>query len=265
MTGFPLPCRLRCSGIPAPSTGPQPGAPARADRGSCSVLCDRHGQVPGQLMASRRNTLFAGGLAACVMGMVGLSFAAVPLYRMFCQATGYNGTPQIGPALSPGISSGRMQVRFDANTSATLPWRFSADLPAVDVALGEEKLATYTGVNMTDRAITGVATYNVTPDKAARYFHKTACFCFNEQTLTPGQKLSFPLSFWVDPAIATDPDTRDVHSITLSYTFFRSIDDAARNGGLDRAGPHVGPIVGPGLGPRADNAVSGLNPGAISR
>ena len=83
--------------------------------------------------------------------------------------------------------------------------------------------------------------YNVTPDKAARYFHKTACFCFNEQTLAPGQSTSFPLSFWVDPAIATDPETKDVHSITLSYTFFRSLDDAARNGGLEKAGPHVGP------------------------
>ena len=216
-------------------------------------------------MARRSNGIIAGGLLACIVSMVGISFAAVPLYRMFRQATGYNGTPRIGPAISPGVSQARIQVRFDANTSAALPWRFTADAAVVDVALGEEKLATYTGANKTDRAITGVATYNVTPDKAAQYFHKTACFCFNEQTLAPGQTMSFPLSFWVDPAIATDPDTRDVHSITLSYTFFRSIDDAARNGGLDRAGPHVGPATGSGLGPRADNAVSGLNQGAISR
>ena len=87
----------------------------------------------------------------------------------------------------------------------------------------------------------------MTPDKAGKYFHKTACFCFNEQTLEPGQEMQFPLSFWVDPAIAADPDTRDVGTITLSYTFFRSLDAAARNGGLDKAGPHVGPRADAGL------------------
>ena len=107
--------------------------------------------------------------------------------------------------------------------------------------LGEDRLAYYVGQNRSQQAVTGVATYNVTPEKAGRYFHKTACFCFDEQTLAPGQEMQFPLSFWVDPAIATDPDTRDVKTITLSYTFFRSLDDAARNGGLDKAGPHVGP------------------------
>ncbi len=208
-------------------------------------------------MARRRHGVLAGSLAACVVLMLGISFASVPLYRLFCQATGYNGTPQIGPAASPGPVSTTIEVRFDANTSAALPWRFTADEPAVRVALGEERLATYTGRNQAGRTVTGVATYNVTPDKAAAYFHKTACFCFNEQTLAPGQTLSFPLSFWVDPAIATDPDTKDVRSITLSYTFFRSLDDAARNGGLEKAGPHVGP--------RADATVSSLNTPVLSR
>ena len=208
-------------------------------------------------MGTSRNGLLAGGLFVCIGAMIGISFAAVPLYRMFCQATGYNGTPQIGPSMAPGASGGRIEVRFDANTISGLPWRFTADERTVSAVLGEDRLATYTGRNDASRAVTGVATYNVTPDKAARYFHKTACFCFNEQTLAPGQSMSFPLSFWVDPAIATDPETKDVKSITLSYTFFRSIDDAARNGGLDNAGPHVGP--------RADAGTPGLNRGPISR
>ena len=205
------------------------------------------------------NGMLAGGLAALVFGMVGVSFAAVPLYRMFCEATGYDGTPQIGAKAAPGASGGTIEVRFDANTSPALAWRFTADERVVTVPLGEDRLASYTGRNQAGQAITGVATYNVSPEKAAKYFHKTACFCFNEQTLAPGQQASFPLSFWVDPAIRADPDTRDVRSITLSYTFFRSLDDAARNGGLDRAGPHVG------QGADASSAVSGLNAGRFSR
>lgn len=188
----------------------------------------------------RRNAALAGGLAVVVVSMVGVSFAAVPLYRMFCAATGYGGTPQIRGAAGPGAESGAIQVRFDANTSPSLPWYFVPGERQVTVKLGEERLAYYEGRNDATRTVTGVATYNVTPDKVGKYFHKTACFCFDEQTLAPGQQMQFPLSFWVDPAIATDPSTSDVHSITLSYTFFRSLDDAARNGGLDKAGPHVG-------------------------
>ena len=196
----------------------------------------------------RRNTALAGGLACLIGGMVGLSFAAVPLYRVFCQATGYGGTPQIGGAAGPGAMAESITVRFDANTSPSLPWQFTAGVPSLTVKLGEEELATYVGRNRSERSVTGVATYNVTPEKVGRYFHKTACFCFNEQTLAAGQSMDFPLSFWVDPAIATDPATRDVRTITLSYPFFRSIDDAAKNGGLDRAGPHVGPRADAGSG-----------------
>lgn len=191
----------------------------------------------------RGNTLFAGVLSLGVFGMLGMAYAAVPLYRMFCQATGYGGTPVIGGPAAPGTGTGVINVRFDANTSPTMPWKFKPDEHDVTVALGEDRLASYTGRNVGDRAITGVATYNISPEKAAHYFHKTACFCFNEQTLQAGQQMQFPLSFWVDPAIATDPETRDVKTITLSYTFFRSLDDAARNGGLDHAGPHVGPLA----------------------
>ena len=188
---------------------------------------------------NRNNNLFALVLSGGMFGMLGLSYAAVPLYRIFCETTGYGGTPQLRGAAGPGGGSGMITVRFDANTSPQLPWRFRPDERSVTIPLGEDRLASYTGRNDGTRPITGVATYNVTPEKAAPFFHKTACFCFNEQTLEAGQEMAFPLSFWVDPAIATNPDTRDVKTITLSYTFFRSIDDAARNG-LERAGPHVG-------------------------
>lgn len=187
----------------------------------------------------RNNNLFALVLSGGMFGMLGLSYAAVPLYRIFCETTGYGGTPQLRGAAGPGGGSGMITVRFDANTSPQLPWRFRPDERSVTIPLGEDRLASYTGRNDGTRPITGVATYNVTPEKAAPFFHKTACFCFNEQTLEAGQEMAFPLSFWVDPAIATNPDTRDVKTITLSYTFFRSIDDAARNG-LERVGPHVG-------------------------
>lgn len=188
----------------------------------------------------RSNTILAGGLAATILGMTGLSFAAVPLYRVFCQATGYGGTPQIRGAAGPGATKGGMLVRFNANTSPGLKWQFEPGQTEAAVKLGEDHMAFYVGRNQSAQTVTGTATYNVTPDKVGHYFHKTQCFCFDEQTLTPGQQVEFPLSFWVDPAIATDPDTRDVKEITLSYTFFRSLDDAARNGGLDHAGPHVG-------------------------
>ena len=189
----------------------------------------------------RSNRILGSVLVVFVLGMTGLSFAAVPLYRLFCEATGYGGTPQIRGAAAPGPAVGAIQVRFDANTSPALPWRFTPGDSAISVPLGDDRLAFYVARNLSSEAVTGVATYNVTPEKAARYFHKTACFCFNEQTLAAGQEMQFPLSFWVDPAITSDPETKDVRTITLSYTFFRSLDDAARRGGLDKAGPHVGP------------------------
>ncbi len=185
----------------------------------------------------------AVGLVTVISGMVGVSFAAVPLYRAFCAATGYAGTPQIGPAASPGAVARKITVRFNADTNPNLPWKFQPVVAKVTLPLGEEQVAYYSAVNQGSTAITGVAVYNVTPDVVGKYFHKTACFCFNEQTLTPGQEMQFPLSFWVDPAIANDPETADVKAITLSYTFFRAADDVARTAAMVNAGPHVGPLV----------------------
>ena len=195
-------------------------------------------------MSGRRpNALLALGLGGVVAGMVGMSFAAVPLYRMFCAATGYGGTPQIGPAVSASVSEQTVTVRFNADTNPGLPWAFRPEQKQVTLKLGEEQVAFYQARNEAAERVTGIAIYNVTPEKAAIYFHKTACFCFNQQTLAPGQQMQFPVSFWVDPAIATDPSTRDVTTITLSYTFFHSLDDANRSGKLASAGPHVGAIT----------------------
>ena len=185
----------------------------------------------------------AASLAAVALGMVGMSFAAIPLYRVFCAVTGYGGTPQIGPETSASVSDRTVTVRFDAATSPGLPWHFAPEQKQVTLKLGEQQVAFYTARNDSAQPVTGIAIYNVTPDKIGRYFHKTACFCFNEQTLAPGQDMQLPVSFWVDPALATDPSTADVTTITLSYTFFRSLDDAARSGKLATAGPHVGPLV----------------------
>ena len=193
--------------------------------------------------STNRNALLGGGLAAVMLGMVGLSFAAVPLYRMFCQATGFGGTPIIGGPAAPGASGRSITVRFNADTNPGLPWQFAPSQTQLKVGLGEDQLAFYEARNRASQPMTGVSTYNVTPEKVGQYFHKTACFCFDEQTLAPGQEMQFPLSFWVDPAIATDPDTRDVTTITLSYTFFRSLGDAARSGKLAGAGPHVGKLA----------------------
>jgi cytochrome c oxidase assembly protein subunit 11 len=188
----------------------------------------------------QRNTLIGGGLVAIVIGMTGLSFASVPLYRAFCSVTGYGGTPQIGGRAAPGAVSRTITVAFNADTNPNLPWHFVPEARSVTLKLGDQQLAFFDAKNLGSASITGVALYNVTPDTVGRYFHKTQCFCFNSQTLKPGEAMQFPVTFWVDPAIADDPDTRDVKTITLSYTFFRSLDDAARNGALAKAGPHTG-------------------------
>ena len=194
------------------------------------------------MAANRRNTVL-GGLVVCVIcAMVGASFAAIPMYRLFCAATGYGGTPSIGPGVAPGSNGEIVRVRFNADTNPALPWTFAPDQLEVSLKLGDDQIAFYHATNMSDQPVTGMALYNVTPEKVGKYFHKTACFCFNKQTLAAKQSMEFPVSYWVDPAIRSDPNTADVKVITLSYTFFRSLDDAAKSGALTKAGPHVGPL-----------------------
>jgi cytochrome c oxidase assembly protein subunit 11 len=189
-----------------------------------------------------RNLIAGGIVVAAICLMVGMSFAAVPLYRLFCAATGYGGTPNIGLAAAPGGSNQTIRVRFNADINPGLPWTFAPDQTEVSLRLGDSQVAFYHATNLSPQPATGMALYNVTPEKVGKYFHKTACFCFNQQTLAANQSMEFPVSFWVDPAIHDDPNTSDVRVITLSYTFFHSLDDAAKSGALAKAGPHVGPL-----------------------
>jgi cytochrome c oxidase assembly protein subunit 11 len=194
------------------------------------------------MSAGRSNAIVAASVTAVICGMVGMSFAAIPLYRLFCAATGYGGTPKVGLAAAPGPNGEIIRVRFNADTNPALPWQFAPDQLEVTLKLGDDQVAFYHAANLSSRTVTGMALYNVTPEKAGKYFHKTACFCFNKQTLSANQSMEFPVSFWVDPAIRTDPNTADVGVITLSYTLFRSLEGAAKSGALAKAGPHVGPL-----------------------
>ncbi len=173
-----------------------------------------------QIARRNRNTAIAA--FGVVAGMVGVSFAAVPLYDLFCRMTGFGGTPMIGQAAPATPGDLRVTVRFNANTHPGLPWRFEAAQPSMQLRVGEEGVGFYTARNTSDRPATGVSTYNVTPEVVGKYFHKVACFCFEEQTLEPGQRVDMPVTFWVDPRIAEDPNTRDVRTITLSYTMHPS-------------------------------------------
>jgi cytochrome c oxidase assembly protein subunit 11 len=158
-------------------------------------------------------------MAAIVAFMVGLAFASVPLYRMFCELTGFDGTPARA-ASAPGAVAGQIGVRFDANVHPGLPWRFEPEQQTVRIQPGAQTKIFYRAQNLSARAWTGQAAYNVSPDQVGKYFKKIQCFCFNEQTLKAGQTVDMPVVFFVDPKIKQDPDTRDVDEITLSYTFY---------------------------------------------
>ena len=175
--------------------------------------------------ARNRTATATAGIAA---GMLALAFAAVPLYRAFCQATGFAGTTQRA-AVAPGatVAGQTVKVRFDANMSPGMPWQFRPEVNDVAVRIGERKLAFYKATNLSAAPVTGRATYNVSPDVAGKYFKKIQCFCFNEQTLKPGETVEMPVTYFVDPAILDDPIARRVDEITLSYTFY-PVDAAKR-------------------------------------
>ncbi|MGZ8350726.1 MAG: cytochrome c oxidase assembly protein [Allosphingosinicella sp.] len=170
---------------------------------------------------AQKNGRTAAFAALIVAAMVGLAFASVPLYRMFCQVTGFDGTTQRAAADAvPGAVARMISVRFDANHASSLPWRFEPVDTHRRVAIGARNIALYAARNLSDRPVTGTATFNVTPTQAGQYFTKIQCFCFTEQTLAPGEEVRMPVVFFVDPKILDDPVARDISEITLSYTFY---------------------------------------------
>jgi cytochrome c oxidase assembly protein subunit 11 len=172
------------------------------------------------ILPRRRHGPTVVGLAAILLVMTGLVAASVPLYRWFCQVTGYGGTTNVATEAPAVIGDRTIAIRFNADVNSRLPWRFGPAQREVSVRLGEQTLAFYEARNLSDRPITGTATFNVTPAKAGYYFTKVECFCFTEQTLAPGESVDMPVSFFVDPALADEPGLDDVRAITLSYTFF---------------------------------------------
>lgn len=158
--------------------------------------------------------------------MLALGFASVPLYRIFCQVTGFGGTTMRATeaeAAAVQITNKMISVRFDANVDRQLPWRFAMQQTTQDLRIGSRKMAFYSAENLSEQPITGIASFNVEPELAGKYFHKIQCFCFNEQTLQPGQSVNMPVIYYVDPKILQDPETKDIQQITLSYTFHKAV------------------------------------------
>jgi cytochrome c oxidase assembly protein subunit 11 len=173
-----------------------------------------------QSKPARRDMAVALWCAVVVFAMVGASYAAVPLYRLFCQTTGFAGTPLRAKQASNKVVDKIVTIRFDANVAPGLPWKFEPVQSTVDVKIGENTLVFYRATNLSDQRITGSATFNVMPDTTGAYFNKIQCFCFTEQTLNPHESVEMPVSFYLDPAMLKDRDTQDTRDITLSYTFY---------------------------------------------
>jgi cytochrome c oxidase assembly protein subunit 11 len=168
----------------------------------------------------RRDMLVAGACGAFVAGMVGLSYASVPLYDWFCRMTGFNGTTQVATAAPGQILDRIVTVRFDSNVGAGLPWKFVPEQTSIDVRIGEVVTVNYTVINQSARETTGIASYNVAPLNWGAYFQKINCFCFTEQTLKAGEKRDMAVVFYVDAALLKDDDAQERNTITLSYTFY---------------------------------------------
>jgi cytochrome c oxidase assembly protein subunit 11 len=168
----------------------------------------------------RRDIAVAVSCGLFVAGMVGMAYAAVPLYNWFCRATGWNGTTQVAKSAPSGAVGRPITIRFDANVGPGLPWRFQPEQTSIQARLGEVVTVHYLVVNEAAREISAQAAYNVTPLNVGSYFQKINCFCFTDQRLKPGEKREMAVVFYVDPSLAQDPDGATVDTITLSYTFY---------------------------------------------
>ncbi len=168
---------------------------------------------------NKRNTRVGLAVFVGALAMLGAAYAAVPLYRLFCQMTGYGGTTQRARAAADHVVANTVRVRFDANVNG-LPWAFEPDQRVITVKLGQTAQISYTARNLSNATTTGTAAFNVTPDIAGAYFNKLQCFCFTEQTLKAGQSVHMPVTLFVDPAMLEDASAKGVPEITLSYTFY---------------------------------------------
>jgi cytochrome c oxidase assembly protein subunit 11 len=176
-----------------------------------------------------RDALVAAICGLVVVLMVGASYAAVPFYNWFCRATGFNGTTQVATSAPSGAPLARtVAVRFDSNVAPGLPWKFEPEKSEIQLRIGEVTTVYYTVTNQAARTTTGQAAYNVTPLTVGAYFQKINCFCFTEQTMAPGEKREMPVVFYVDPALAADPENDTLKTITLSYTFYPVRDSAVK-------------------------------------
>ena len=185
-------------------------------------------QLPDRAEMQRRNIRLMWGLFAFTGFMIGMAFAAVPLYELYCRVTGFGGTTQVAEAATKPVGERIVTVRFNADISGDMPWAFEPLQREVQVRVGEEKLVFYRATNRSSQPIVGTSTFNVTPDVAGIYFNKTQCFCFTEQLLKPGESIDMPVVFFVDPDMAKDRKLENVATISLSYTFFISKTDKAR-------------------------------------
>ena len=177
---------------------------------------------PSPFDRDRRNRRTLVAMAGIGLAMLALGFASVPLYRIFCQTTGFGGTTQRAAAdvkLTP-VAGRTMSIRFDSNVQPGMPWEFRPEHRTDTVTVGARDMAIFIAKNLSDKPVTGTASFNVTPTQAGAYFTKLQCFCFTQQTLQPGEEVRMPVIYYVDPKILQDPDNKDTQQITLSYTFY---------------------------------------------
>jgi cytochrome c oxidase assembly protein subunit 11 len=170
----------------------------------------------------KKNSQTALNVFAIVVGMMGLTYASVPLYELFCKVTGFGGTTQVAKNYTGKVLEQEVEVLFNTDVAPELPWSFKPEQRKVKVKIGESKLVFFEAQNNSTKPTTGVALYNVSPHSFGQYFNKTQCFCFENQTLQPGEKMIFPVSFFLDPEMINDENVNKISKITLSYSFFEA-------------------------------------------